>query len=369
MFGSKNYDSAERGMTGDIVLSIARRLYLVVSVISLVVAIAGLAAAAFFQFGIWIPTPQKPVPPEASVNADSLDLSIVDAHFVPPHDIRFVVTAGTISRPVNDQQLLGYFDADAANGLASFPNDFAVIGGKDADLFTRALASSSVLRTGLLPTPALVSQINEALSGLTAVERRAYTIQVVGRDSFGNLSRPEEISFTLVLAPAGMAPAETTQMTPLEALARDIALVIDPSQSPRYFEAYKRALHLPRQCNADRDDPIFVANYRRAFDHVRSRLSGGNAEQFYRGVCDGWHDVMAKVQAAEQARNAVIAENAGLRMAAGMAHTAAAITRNAALFFAAGAFMFFMWISLSLAFLAIENHTRAMRAALEKSDK
>lgn len=341
-------------------------MYLIVAAVCFLLALGALAVAAFFQLGVWTPAPQKSLPSEYAATSDSLDLSIVDAHFAKPYSVRFVVTIGTITQPLTGQEILGYFDATTANGLADYPDDFDIIGGKNADLFNRVSASNAVRRAGLQPAAALVSQVNQTLSGLKTTKQRSFQIQVIARDSFGNLSEPTLVTVGLWLAPANVQ-APSSDVSPMQQLARDIALIVDPVRTPAYFDAYNRALRVPSQCRADSDDVIFVANFRRAFEHVRSRLKSGNIEELYRGVCDGWSRILDQVAAAQTARQSVAIENASLKFASQLAKETAVIARNSTLLFAGGAFVFFMWISLSLAFLSIENHTRAMREAMESA--
>jgi len=353
-----------RWLRSDFMLSAAQNLYLVIAALTMVAALIGLIVAIGFEIAAIAPPPHKALPASYQAGPDSLKLSTVDAHLTPPEGLRFVVTIGSISKPLTEPKDLGYFDANAANGLAAYPDDFDVVGGKDADLFDRVNLGA---RAGLRPTPALITQINHSLLNLRSPATQSYRITVVARDTFGFRSAPTEVKVDLQLATA--APTSEANATPptsdLELLARDIAQVLDPTHTPAYFDAYKRALSTPKQCGAEQSDAIFVANYRHSFDHVRTRLNASNIDAFYAGVCDGWREVQGNVAASEASRGAVMAENVGLSMVAKMAKSAAAIARNSALLFVGGALMLFMWISLFLAFLAIEGHTRVMRQAIE----
>ncbi|MDR3528299.1 MAG: hypothetical protein P4L57_13575 [Rhizomicrobium sp.] len=367
-------ENANRGIDrigrGDLVLSAARILYLVVAALSLLAVVIALGGAAFFQFGTLIPPKQVAVPAGYAANESSVDLALVDAHLAPPHNIRFFNIDRTISSPLSGNEILGAFDADSANALGRYPDDFDIVGGPDAALFDKTLADSVKGRSGLRPSPLLVAQINHALETLKNADVHSYAVSVVARDAYRNISPPATIKVVVFVAPPGTVVERPDHaVSPLESLAVDIATVIDPSHSPRFFDVHNRALRVPRQCGADASNLIFVANFRRAFEHARSRLTLETLPPFYDGVCDGWASEVRKEAAAQNAQLAARLENARLAGNADIAHFLAKASRNGSLWVAGGAFVFFMFISLLLAFLAIESHARAMRDTLENDKR
>lgn len=352
-------------------------MYLIVAFASLLAIVLGILVALYFQVLISRPVIDEPVPPEYAAQSRPISLNTVSAHLLPPKNIRFVVVRSPIEKPLSAQDVLGYFDAETANGLARFPDDFDILGGKDATLFDRAPlyelpagSDISAPRAGLKPTPALIEQINNALPALKTAEQHVFSLKVVARDVYGYRSAPADVTFTLVYSPP--VPAPTTPvaaMTELQRLARDIALVVDENRTPVYFEAYKRAMQIPTHCGTNEDDAVFVSSFRRAFEHLRARLRSANIEAFYAGVCDAWRQAIANETAAASranaARNEAIARNMASHATAEMEKAGAMLARNSTISVVAGAISMFLIISLFLAFLAIENHSKAMRQAIE----
>ena len=123
-----------------------------------------------------------------------------------------------------------------------------------------------------------------------------------------------------------------------------------------------------QRCGADGEAP-FVAFYGRGFDQYRARLSKNNLESFYAGICESWRDALEQSRRsaaeAETQRQQIIAANAERRLEAQMRNASSRTLRNAALGFAFSAIVAFMMIALFLAFLAIEGHSAAVRAAIE----
>jgi len=365
MIGTSS-DLGVRARRGDFVLTAARYLYLGVALVSFLIALVALVTAGYFELRSWLPAKQLPVPPLYRVAGDSLDLSIIDSHFTPPKNIHFTGDLYVVTQALNGQEIFGHFEADTANGLARSPEDIDIIGGPDAGKFVRSQSSDKRGHSGLMPSAALVAEINRDLDTVKSPVSRTYTIQVVARDIFANLSAPANISFKLYLAPPGTtSDTPDPNLSPLESLALDIAQFVDPTHGVRYIDAFKRVKAVPAQCLADSDDALFVANFRRAYQHIRPRLEANKLEQFYLGVCDGWNDVGSKLAASRAAQTGVVLKNAISLAKAEQAADIAKMKRTTKLFVAGGAFVFFMFISLLLAFLAIEGHTRAMREVME----
>ncbi len=349
-------------------LPAARNMYLVVAFGSLLAIVIGVVFAVYLQIIISTPVIEKPVHPTSQGLAINLDT--VSSHLAPPTHIRFMVTRTPIDQPLVGDDIIGYFDAQTANGLARFPDDFDILGGTDAALFDRAPlysaptgSSITTPRAGLKATAALIQQINQFVTGQQAPRQQIFSLKVIARDVYGNRSVPADISFTLTYAPpAATSTAPVASMSDLQRLARDIALVLDPKRTPAYFDAYKRAVAIPKQCGTTDDDHIFVSSYRQAFEQLRSKLNAGNIEAFYAGVCDAWGQAVSQANAE---RDKAIAENMAAQAQAEMAKSAATLARNQTITFVAGAISLFLVISLFLAFLAIENHSKAMRQAIE----
>lgn len=351
---------------GNFILVAARALYLAVAVISILIALIALIAAGVYEVRSLMPAKQVKVPAVYQVDTQSIDLSIIDAHFAPPTNISFSNSVYVVSQALGGTEIFGHFEAVSANRIALPPDDVDVIGGPDAAKFTRAPYSDVAGHSGLQPSPALVSEVNQAFKQIKSRQTRSYRIKVIMRDRFGNISAPADIVIKLHLAPPGTtSQAPDPELTPLEALALDIAHIVDPSHGTKYVDAFQRAKALPARCGERSDSDLFVANYRHAFNHIRGRLSASTLEQFYLGVCDGWNDVRAKVEATTLAKEGVETQNAIAAAKAEQSSFLAILERNRQLVAAGGAFIFFMFISLLLAFLAIEDHTRAMRSSLE----
>ena len=334
------------------------------------VAIIALVIAVFFQFGTWIPTPQSRVPAPYEAQPGAIDFNAIEARLRPPTNIHVVILSDIITKPLTGQEVLGYFDASTANGLARYPDDFDILGGKDVDLFDRTTYYGSAPRAALRATGALIDQINTALPALRTAQQKTFILKVVARDSLGNRSAPVNVSFSLTYGPPGATAAarpatQAQQMSDLQILARDIAQTLDPEKSEAYFYNYDRALKVPARCGVSENNGVFISDYRSAFEHVRKQLTLSNIEAFYAGVCDAWGQVLRDAAAADAERNDVIAKNGIAEMAAETAKFAARAARDTALVVVGGAFVLFMWIALFLAFLAMETHSKALREAVE----
>jgi hypothetical protein len=355
----------------EFILSIARRIYLVVAGISLLAVIVALGLAFLFELGTWRSAPEVPMPAEYVEHPLTMDASDVQTSLSPPRNLEFVVLQPYVQTPATGQEELGYFNAETPNGLAAFPNDFDIIGGRDADLFDRApIAVSGVARAGLRPSAQFLEQMNREPGTGTHGGGRQYSIQIVARDRFGNRSPPASVSFGIGYGPPLAAPVpEDAHESDLEHLARDIAVLVDPAKTPAYFDAYKQALDEPGRCGSASDNENFVSQYRTMFDRLRKRLHASNIGAFYAGVCSSWSNAVARAaqerDAAESARGQAMQRNAEARIALMLQNAGLSIGKGVALWAAGAALVVFLFITLFLAFLAIESHSNALRNAVE----
>ncbi len=358
-----------RRLQSDYVLSVARIFFLVAAVGSLIVVIGGLVFVLFLQTQTWQSPSQEPVPAVSATPHKPLDLDSLSAHLAPPKNIAIHVKQ--INGPLKRNTIVGYFTADTPNGLAPYPEDVLILGGEDAILFKRIevrLDRGRDKRTGLVPTTELIEQINNQMKILTAPRSRKFQLRAAARDKYGNVSAPANVTFSLTYGSAPTAQAEL-RLTDYQGVARDIALIVDPSRTPAYFKAYKRALRVPGECGASGNDTHFASDARRAFDGVKSKLTAANVEAFYAGLCSSWRKARSDEKAANasavEARKLVMARNAEARAQAELAATAASLGRKVALGVVGSAFVTFLIISFLLAFLAIENHTKSVREVME----
>jgi hypothetical protein len=364
--------SSLRNLQSGVILPTARTLYVVAACISLFAAGLAILFAVYFQATSVQFSDQKPLPPPYQAGPTTISFGPIDQRLAPPSNIRFVVDLDVIDRPLGDYDVLGHFDADTPNGLGTYPDDFDIIGGKDADFFSRAPWPARNGRTGLRAAPALAAEINTIVGAASTLQQRSFELRVVAHDSLGRLSKPANVAFSLAIGPRPAAAGKTTEapraLNDLESLAREIALVIDPERTPTYFDAYKRALATPRQCGVG-DAPDFVGNYAKAFQHARPQLNASTIEAFYSGVCDAWSEAVRQQEeaaaAAEQARAAIETKNLMARAAAETKAIAARAFRNIAIGVLGGALTAFLTIALLLALMAIEGHSKAMREAID----
>jgi len=371
---------------GESVLGVARTLYLIAATISLVLVLGGLVFALFFQVEKWSGADKIPVPPAYVNSGPSLNINEVEKFLSPPKNIQFFSLLPIITHPLDnkDRGLLGQFNADTPNGLAASPKDFDIIGGKDASLFDLERGFSR--RNGekysaIRASKKLIAQVNEMLPSLQERKTIAYELKVIARDRLGNVSIPETITFSLTYAPpppkkteaaASAMPAEkaVAKLSELQVLARDIALAVDPDKTPSYFDAYRRAQEIPGRCGTSDGDTVFMSNFRKSFDQLRPKLTAANIDAFYTGICSEWHSTISNQKAEQQqieiARASAIARNQQAEIRAEME---AISKRNTTLSVIGIAFGAFLTIALSLALLAIENHTRAIRGSIEEFSK
>lgn len=359
-----------RRLQSDLVLRTARTAYLAIACVCILFFVVGLALALLMQVSTWRISIDKPLPPARAATVESIAMGIIDAKLAPPTNLRFV--SRLIDGPLRAGDFVGHFDADTPNGLADFPDDFEVIGGKDAALFE---VSSRGRRSALSATAELADLINAARVGLTGAVRRDFVLRVLARDSAGGRSTPADLMVPIVYGPSTLPAAreivsEIPNVPPeLLALAKAIALKADPQRTDVYFETQKAAVRTPGRCGVAMGDPRFLAEYRRAYEHVSERLTPGNVRPFLASMCDAWRDAVQRGSAAaaesQSARAAVMARNFEARARLSLQKAGAKGVRNAALTFVLGAFMSFLAVALLLAFLAIEGHSKALRLAVE----
>jgi len=375
-----------------LVLPLARGIYLVVALLCLLAVTAGALYLVYLQTSIASEPKMLPVPPPYEGDGVSaphsdrvVDLARVGARLDPPANIRFSVTAGPMTEPPREGAIVGRFVADTPNGLAPFPDGVSLLGGRDAELFER-VGDGRDRVVALAARPALVTEITQSLKDLTGQTRRSFEVRVVARDAYGSVSPPTDLSFDLVLAAkraTSEAPppaAPQPDVTELQKIAREIAQIIEPEVNPAHFTAYKTALAVPERCGSSGADDTFVANYRRALDAMRPRLTAENVEAFYSGLCDAWREIlkgedaalkklrakeMAAREAAENARRQAQARNNEMLRDHEIKVLSAKAQSSVVLSVIGGALALFLSVALVLAFLAIEGHSRAVRAAME----
>lgn len=374
------------------VLSVARGIYLVIALGSLLAVLGGLVYVGYLLATIAGQPETVPIPPSyqgtetpLSPSDRTLDLAVVGQRFEPPTNVRFQVASSTWTVPPKAGQVLGYFLADTPNGLASFPEGVSVIGGRDAELFERVPDGASK-KNSLAARAALVAQVAEALQVIQEPTNRTFEIRVVARDQYGTASAPMDLAFDLRFAPKPAASATAppsappAQPTALEAVASEVARIVEPEVNPAHFAAYRTALKAPSRCGASDSDGPFIADYRRALEEVRPRLTSTNVEALYAGLCDARKELLkreaaaqerveqqqrAAQRAAEEARERAQAQNNELqRRHAAQVNEAKERTQQT-MAVVGGALVLFLSVALVLAFLAIEGHSRAVRAAME----
>lgn len=362
-----------RFLQGEIILPTARTIYLAIACISLAGAICGFLVAVAFEMQSSRSAPQIPIPAPYTAQVQPMNLDLVRARLLPPTNIAFVVAQPVFSLAITSDTVLGYFTAETPNGLASFPNDISILGGPDAGLFDPVGSNypGPATRTALRPGPQLIEEIDAELATLSIPKTRRFSLVVIARDAYGNASRPATVTFNIMYGPVTAASAPAERLTELQRLARDIALTLDPTRIPPnyYMGLYQRALREPGACSTSDNNYVFVSQYRQAFEQLRTNLNAQNIGAFYDGVCAAWRQAISDAEAAEQnanaARASAIAQNETAQAATELTNFAARSTRNVALAIAGSALLAFITISLFLAFLAMENHSKAMREAVE----
>jgi|GEM_PF-1682629 len=373
------------------VLPLARGMYLLMALISLVTIIGGSIFAFYLQTLMSRQPSIVPIPPQyretapvADISTRTVDLTMVSARLEPPTNIRFIVTTGEIEAPLRQGAPLGYFIADTPNKLASFPDGISILGGRDAELFEKTFDSEHKM-IGLKARTALSSEITDVLHDIKDKKTRTFEISVTARDQYGIRSPATNISIVLNFGPEPIIslepqPEPEQEITELQKIAGDIAKTIEPTMSPERKHLYQMATAVPRRCGVADSDQIFVVNYRRAFEEVRSHLSTLNVEAFYVGLCESWKDALqreslereriARVQAAayrqaEDERARAQAHNYDVLRKHETEVYQAKENTSLTISVIVGALATFLSISIILAFMAIEGHSRAVREAIE----
>lgn len=363
-------------------LRIARAAYVVAATASILVTVLGLVVALYFQFIMTKGPSLAYVPPIPQIALPAVTAESVDNRIKPPMNIRFVLVRPLIVSSLSTADILGYFQVDTFNGLAPYPEDVDILGGKDSDLFDRRNSGARVVGQGaaLVPTAKLIERLNSALQGEQTEHRDDFTLVVVAHDIYGVPSQVTDVHFTLTYGQVPSAPTTavppkqpetpivTRKLSDLERLARDIALIDGPEGSKPYTSAYDRALREPGVCGTSQNDTDFVVNYRRLFDHAQPKLATINLPAFYDGVCESWQKAKSEqaraLAAATAAQYAAINSNRSAEVQYQYEAAAAWVSRNATLIVVGSAFGTFLTICFVLAFLAMENHSNAMRNAL-----
>ena len=358
-------------------LKVARVSYVVAAAVGLGVTVLALMVAVYFEIEMTRGPSLVPVPAVAQVGLQPVGTETVAGRLTPPTNVRVAITRPNIDAPLNSNDVLGYIQADTFNGLAAFPYDSDILGGADADLFDRANGGGRPAGRGaaIMATAKLIGLVNDAIRSGQAPREHDYALTIVVRDRYGFMSQPTATTFSLAY---GVRPSAQDQPAPapvnpqpseLERLARDIALISGPEGSANWRAEYGRARSEPGVCGTTADNQDFVAGYRKLFEFARARLDAARLAAFYDGVCDSWRDVVTRqtreLAAAEAARFAAINTNRDAEIRYQAEAAAAWVARNATLVVAAGCFGAFLMICFLLAFLAMEDHSNAMRIALE----
>ena len=356
-------------------LRTARMAYIAAATACVGVAAVGFAIALYFQFVIVKGPNQIAVPPIPAIAMPAIPDNAVDDRLKPPSRIRIVLTRPVIDRPLSNMDVLGYFQAKTANGLANYPDNIDIIGGRDAALFDRGNGTAQPTGNGatLSPTVKFVGQVNQALQSNQEQKRYDFALIVVARDVYGLRSDVSDVAFSLTYgmspAPApAPPPAAAPEMSELQRLARDIALIAGQDGSPGYRDMFKRAMSEPDSCRANAGNADFVSAYRRLFDHAKPNLTPVNLDAFLGGVCDSWYSAITAQQRAlaeaRRAQDSAVSANRSAEFEYRIEAAAADGARNLTLIVVGSAFGAFLMICLVLAFLAMENHSNAMRDAL-----
>ena len=356
------------GLQSRYVLPTARRLYLLGAVVAVGLALLALVAALFFELASWSGSTQETLPEVPDAAIAEMSLEKLDARFSAPTNIKFM--RSPISLPVAEDAVLGHFSANSGVPIASSPDGFQIIGGKDNELFKTSSDPADSRGTALRATAALATALKANIA-----TGRDYELRIIANDTAGNTSAPATLKFRLLIGEKAASPVQEETVIDsdnspeaLKAVSHELAKLAAAKGSPEYLVAYNYARAEPVRCDADGNDR-FITEYARAFQHVRSHLKPENLSIFYEGVCRAWQDAVreAGVQhdEAQRAHAAAMERNLEAEAGAQFRNAAARTARNVALAFALSAIMTFMTIALFLAFLAMEGHSNAVREAIE----
>ncbi len=378
-------------LSGFFLIPIAKIIYAVIAIVCLLAIVGGLIFIIYLQASTAVRPETVPVPPpyhEPTPNASlpsnqKIDINIVKNKITPPSKIKFINTIGLINAQLRPNIIIGYFVAETANEIAPYPDGLSIIGGHDAEKFERAFDQRSQ-KIGLAPTVALLNELNSSINSIKQEQTKKFSIRVVMRDRFGMVSVPADVTVEIIIAPPPALntnqPVETkSEQAELQKLAIDIAKHLEPVVNPAYFDAYKKAEKLPGKCGVANDNLEFIFNYRKAFDETKTQLLTSNIDAFYEGVCMAWKEKInreiaeqelkenerrAAMNKAEEDRRVVEQYNENIRRDHALKVMAANGISIVTLIVVGSALATFLGIAILLAFLAIENHSRAMRMAI-----
>lgn len=375
------------------ILPIARAIFTASAFVSLLIIVGAVVWIVLLQFKAMIPAHQERVPdlasppPLAEIAPAEIDLSMIEKRLAKPKNIR-LVAMGRIEGDIRPSTPVATVQAETVNDLAPSPDDLIILGGKDAALFQAIQLDH---RSALALAPSLLFQINGEIRQMTSGEipagsrSRDFELRLAVRDVYGAMSVPENVVLTLTWGRDAPAQAhsepQSQALTPWQELAREIALALDPGRSPTYFEMYRRALEIPRECGVGGEDNRFVADARNVFESLKQQLTTANVEAFYDGLCSAWRQARSKetdelrraneardaaITKAKSERDAIIARNKAARARAQSEAWAASAQQWASLPVIGGAIIAFLFTALLLAFLAMESHSKSIRLAIEQ---
>ncbi len=361
-----------KALQSEWLLPFARGLHVIAAVCAIATVAIGLLLAVVFHLGTRGSASVEPLPQTPQLSPPTIDVDQVRRRLAAPSNIRFELEVDRIGTNLLPDATLGSFSADTANELRPYPDDFVILGGRDAAA-VRKVRYPGTGRTGLAPSASLIAEIDAMLAGSTGTGTRSIELTVLASDRYLNSSKPETVTFTLRVAkdaqPTAVRPQhrKTTQ-SPLEALAAEIAAVADPQRTTRYFDFYKEAIEAPAKCGAANNEQ-YVANMRTAFDTTKAALNRANVVAFLDGVCEAWGQAVATQeetrQKADAARQQVAQRNSEELIKVELRKAAASTARWVALSTAGAALTGFLGIAFLLAFLAMESHSKAIRDAVE----
>lgn len=366
--------------TGGFVLRAARSFYYFAACLALLVVAAAIVYAIYLEAVVQVPVHQKPMPKEVPAAAAHVNADLIDGFMSPPQNVQYIPMTNEISTSMSGKEILGYFNATTPVGLARYPDDIEIVGGVDAHYFRKAnggiRGSDGTLHSAVIPTRDLVRDINQMLEAASGEETHLFSLDVIARDARYRVSERTSITISLKLIPQGALPPVPTTLetsgtiSDLQRLAIEIATEVDPNKTPVYFDAYSQAVNLPSTCQTQNRNDDFTPIYRDAYQRVKGELSKDNIDLFFLGVCQVWRDYVK--QENENQRTAYAKRQSEIEKIqrennrAESAKYAAMMKRPIVWAVIGGAVMIFMLISLFLAFMAMENHQRSIRKAVDK---
>lgn len=133
-----------------ILLKAAKAINAITATLCILSIAIGLLVALYFQSLIWKGPDHVTVPPEVRAAPLAIGPAAVDDRLKPPVNVRVSVIHPVVDEFLKLQDILGYLQADTANGLARFPEGVDILGGKDLALFDRK--DGGTQGTALVPT-------------------------------------------------------------------------------------------------------------------------------------------------------------------------------------------------------------------------